>query len=224
MRVKISKKNFKQKTYWKLKMMRKIGKLFLQGLIAILPIALTIYILYWFAITAESLLGGFLKLFIPERYYVTGMAVFAGFAIILAIGLLLRVWLFRELFHWGEKTLEKLPLIKTLYGSIRDLMGFFDTSKKKEFNKVVMVMIPGTAIRLIGLVTREDFENLPSGINDKSVESMAVYLPMSYQMGGFTVFVPKKNVNPVDMSIEEAMRFALTAAVSVKKDPTSDDQ
>lgn len=198
--------------------MRKIGKLFLQGLIAILPIALTIYILYWFAVTAESLLGGFLKLFIPERYYVPGMAVVAGFAIILAIGLLLQLWLFRELFHWGEKTLKKLPLVKTLYGSIRDLMSFFDTSKKKEFNKVVMVTIAGTDTRLIGLVTREDFENLPSGIDDKNSESMAVYLPMSYQMGGFTVFVPKKNVTPVDMSIEEAMRFALTAAVSVKKE------
>ena len=202
-------------------MMRKIGKLFLQGLIAILPIALTIYILYWFAVTAEALLGGFLKLFIPEKYYVAGMAVVAGFAIILAIGLLLRLWLFRELFSWGEKTLEKLPLVKTLYGSIRDLMSFFDTSKKKDFNKVVMVTIAGTDTRLIGLVTREDFENLPSGIDDKSSESMAVYLPMSYQMGGFTVFVPKKNVTPVDMSIEEAMRFALTAAVSIKKEQTS---
>lgn len=201
--------------------MRKIGKLFLQGLIAILPIALTIYILYWFAVTAESLLGGFLKLFIPENYYVTGMAVIAGFAIILAIGLLLRLWLFRELFSWGEKTLEKLPLVKTLYGSIRDLMSFFDSSKKKDFNKVVMVTIAGTDTRLIGLVTREDFENLPSGIDDKNSESMAVYLPMSYQMGGFTVFVPKKNVTPVDMSIEEAMRFALTAAVSIKKEQTS---
>ena len=201
--------------------MRKIGKLFLQGLIAILPIALTIYILYWFAVTAEALLGGFLKLFIPEKYYVAGMAVVAGFAIILAIGLLLRLWLFRELFSWGEKTLEKLPLVKTLYGSIRDLMSFFDTSKKKDFNKVVMVTIAGTDTRLIGLVTREDFENLPSGIDDKSSESMAVYLPMSYQMGGFTVFVPKKNVTPVDMSIEEAMRFALTAAVSIKKEQTS---
>ena len=201
--------------------MRKIGKLFLQGLMAILPIALTIYILYWFAVTAEFLLGGFLRIFIPEKYYVPGMAVFAGFAIILAIGLLLRLWLFRELFSWGEKTLEKLPLVKTLYGSIRDLMSFFDTSKKKDFNKVVMVTIAGTDTRLIGLVTREDFENLPSGIDDKSSESMAVYLPMSYQMGGFTVFVPKKNVTPVDMSIEEAMRFALTAAVSIKKEQTS---
>ena len=204
--------------------MRKIGKLFLQGLMAILPIALTIYILYWFAVTAESLLGGFLRIFIPEKYYVPGMAVFAGFAIILAIGILLRLWLFRELFHWGEKTLAKLPLVKTLYGSIRDLMSFFDTSKKKDFNKVVMVTIAGTDTRLIGLVTREDFENLPSGIDETGTETMAVYLPMSYQMGGFTVFVPKKNVTPVDMSIEEAMRFALTAAVSVKKEQISADK
>jgi uncharacterized membrane protein len=195
--------------------MKKIGKYFLQGLIALLPIALTIYILYWLAISAESVLGGFIKLFIPESLYLPGMGVVAGFAIVLGVGILLKVWLFRKVFQWGEKLLEKLPIIKSLYGSIRDLMGFFDTSKKKEFSKVVMVEIPDKDTRLMGLVTREDFNELPEGVgNNKTV---AVYLPMSYQMGGFTVFVPKKNIQPVDMAIEEAMRFTLTAAVSTKK-------
>jgi uncharacterized membrane protein len=196
--------------------MKKIGKLFLQGLIATLPVALTIYIICWLAVSAESILGGLIKLVIPKDLYVPGMGVVAGFMIVLGVGVLLRVWLFRRLFGWGERILEKLPLIKSLYGSIRDLMGLFDTSKKKEFNKVVMVAIADKDTRLMGLVTREDFSKLPNGINNGEI--MAVYLPMSYQMGGFTVFVPKANIEPVDMSIEEAMRFALTAAVSTKKD------
>jgi uncharacterized membrane protein len=202
--------------------MKKIGKYFLQGLIALLPIALTIYILYWLAISAESFLGGFIKLFIPDGLYVPGMGVAAGFALIFSVGILLKVWLFRKIFQWGEKLLERLPIIKSLYGSIRDLMGFFDTSKEKDFSKVVMVKIADKNTRLMGLVTREDFDELPDGIKDG--ETVAVYLPMSYQIGGFTVFVPKENIRPVDMTIEEAMRFTLTAAVSTKKIKTSEIQ
>jgi len=199
--------------------MKKIGKYFLQGLIAILPIAITIYILYWLAIRAESILGSLIKLIIPEDLYIPGMGVAAGFAIILSIGILLRVWLFRKMFRLGEHILERQPIIKTLYGSVRDLMGFFDPSKKKDFNEVVMVTVADKQTRLMGLITREDFSQLPDGIGDG--ETVAVYLPMSYQMGGFTVFVPKKNIKPVDMTIEDAMRFALTAAVSTKKVETT---
>ena len=201
--------------------MKKIGKFFIQGLVAILPVALTIYILYWLAVSAESILGSFIKFFI-EDLYVPGMGVVAGFLIIVGVGMLLRVWIFHKVFEWGEKILEKLPLVKSLYGSIRDLMNLFDTSKKKEFSKVVMVTIANKDTQLIGLVTREDFSNLPDGINNG--QTVAVYLPMSYQMGGFTVFVPKTNIKPVDMSIEEAMRFALTAAISIKKDNTSETE
>jgi uncharacterized membrane protein len=94
-------------------------------------------------------------------------------------------------------------------------MGFFDASKKKDFNEVVMVEVVDKDTRLMGLVTREDFSELPDGIKDG--ETVAVYLPMSYQMGGFTLFVPKEKVKAVDMSIDEAMRFTLTAAVSSQK-------
>jgi len=194
--------------------LRKIGKLFIQGIVAILPVVLTIYILYWLAVSAESILGSFIKFFIKDLY-VPGMGVVAGFLIVVGVGMLLRIWIFHKVFEWGEKILEKLPLVKSLYGSIRGLMNLFDTSKKKKFSKVVMVTIANKDTQLIGLVTREDFGDMPDGIDND--QTIAVYLPMSYQMGGFTVFVPKTNVKPVDMSIEEAMRFALTAAVSTEK-------
>lgn len=200
--------------------MKKIAKLFLQGLMAILPIGLTLYILYWLAVTTESVMGKLIRLLVPEDLYLPGMGIIAGFFIIFAIGILLHVWLFRKLFETGEKLLERVPLIKSLYGSIRDLMSFFDTSKKKEFDKVVMVIVPGTPIRLMGLVTRENFDDLPDNIGDGNMA--AVYLPMSYQMGGFTIFIPRENLQPVDMSIEDAMRFILTAAVSGQKAPTPD--
>ena len=78
-----------------------------------------------------------------------------------------------------------------------------------------MVSVPDSHIRMLGLVTREDFAALPDGMDDG--QTVAVYLPMSYQMGGYTIFADKANIRAVNMSIEEAMRFIVTAGVSTQK-------
>ncbi len=195
--------------------MKKLGTLFLQGLIAILPIALTVYLIYWLAAFAESVLGKAMRFVIGDTYYVPGSGVLAGFLITLGIGVLLRIWLFRRVFSLGETLLQKIPGIKSLYGSIRDMVGLFDASKQREFDKTVMVApLADENVRLMGLVTREDFRDLPEGIGDE--QTIAVYLPMSYQLGGFTVMVPKAKIRPVDMRVDQAMQFILTAAVSAK--------
>jgi len=193
--------------------MKRLGTLFLQGLLAILPIALTLYLIYWLATSAEAVLGQAIRSVIKNHYY-PGMGVLAGFVITLGIGILLRVWVFRKIFSLGEALLQKIPGIKSIYGSIRDLVGFFDASKQKEFDKTVMVAVGDENTRLMGLVTRDDFSDLPKGIGDK--RTVAVYLPMSYQLGGFTVMVPKDRITPVDMKVDQAMQFVLTAGVSAE--------
>ena len=185
---------------------------------AILPLAVTIYVLYWLGRSAESVLGGLLRRLIPDDTYVVGMGMLFGFVLILLCGILLRAWIVRRLFALTDRVMESVPLVKSLYGAVKDLMRFFDPSKEEEFDNVVMVSIPGTSLRLMGFVTRQDFAGLPAGIARKG--TLAVYLPMSYQLGGFTVMVPQSQVQPVDLSVEEAMRFCLTAGVSTGKPET----
>lgn len=197
-------------------MIKKIGKLFLQGLIAIVPVVLTVYILYWLAVSAESVLGKAMRLILPERLYLPGMGLLAGFLVILAIGILLKMWLFRKLFQWAESSIEKLPLVKSIYTSIRDVTGFFDSSKNQKFNKVVMVTMIDEKMKIMGLVTREEFEGLPLAMYKD--DKVAVYLPWSYQIGGFTVMVSKSRLEPIDLSVEEALKFMLTAGVSTENE------
>jgi uncharacterized membrane protein len=192
---------------------KKLGTLFLQGLVAILPIALTVYLVYWLAASAEAVLGRAMR-FVIGDHYVPGLGVLAGVLITLGIGLLLRIWLFRKVFSLGEMVLQRIPGIKSLYGSIRDMVGFFDASKPRGFDQTVMVALGDENVRLMGLVTREDFRDLPGGIGDE--QTAAVYLPMSYQLGGFTVMVPKARIRPVDMTVDQAMQFVLTAGVSAQ--------
>ena len=192
--------------------MKWIGKLFVQGLMAILPIVVTLYLVYWLATTAESVLGRIIRYVIGDAY-VPGLGVLFGLLITLGVGLLLQLWLFRKVFSLGEALLQRIPGIKSLYGSVRDLVGFFDSSKQKDFDKTVMVPLANKT-RLMGLVTRESFDDLPEGIGDD--QTVAVYLPMSYQLGGFTVMVPKDKIHPVDLKVDQAMQFVLTAGVSAE--------
>ena len=192
-----------------------ISKLFLKGLMAILPLAVTVYVLYWLGHSAESVLGGLLRRIMPDDKYIPGMGMLFGFVLILLCGILLRAWFVRRVFALLDRIMESVPLVKSLYGAVKDLMRFFDPSKEEEFDNVVMISIPGASLRLMGFVTRQDFAGLPAGIAQK--DTVAVYLPMSYQLGGFTVMIPTAQIEPVDLSVEEAMRFCLTAAVSTGK-------
>jgi uncharacterized membrane protein len=75
-----------------------------------------------------------------------------------------------------------------------------------------MVQLPGQSFQLLGFVTRESFTNIP--LNPSAEDPVAVYLPMSYQIGGYTLYLPRACLTPVDMPFEEAMRMAVTAGVS----------
>ncbi len=193
--------------------MKVFSKIFFTGLAAVLPVLLTVYILGWLGTTAESVLGGTIKLLLPDRWYRPGMGLVAGVALIFLVGLTLRAWVVRRFFSLGERLLNRIPLVKAIYGSIRDLMNFFG-GKDQGFSQVVLVRFGDTQIKLLGFVTREDFSDLPAGLAGDDI--VAVYMPMSYQLGGYTVMLPRSAIEPVNMSMQEAMKFAVTGGMKAK--------
>ena len=193
--------------------MKGFSKIFFIGLAAVLPVLLTLYILAWLGSTAESVLGGSIKLLLPDRWYRPGMGLVAGFVLIFVVGLTLRAWVVRRFFSLGEGLLNRIPLVKAIYGSIRDLMNFFG-GKDQGFSQVVLVRFGDTQMKLLGFVTREDFSDLPAGLAGDDI--VAVYMPMSYQLGGYTVMLPRSAIEPVNMSMQEAMKFAVTGGMKAK--------
>lgn len=195
--------------------MQALVKLFLKGLAVVIPAALTLAILWWLARGAERLLGGLLTKFLPEGWYIPGMGLLAAVAITMLIGLLTHVILFQRLFEIGEAVLARVPLIKTIYSSIKDFVAYFSPDSQVASSKVVLVRLPGSSFELLGFVTREDFSRLPF---DLTVDDpVAVYLPFSYQIGGYTLFLPRSCLTPVDLSFEDGMKLVLTGAVSREK-------
>jgi uncharacterized membrane protein len=193
-------------------MMKFISRNILTGLVAILPVVLTLYLLYWFVATAETALGSMIRLFLPETLYWPGMGLVATLLVLFVLGLLMHAYVFQRLFSSGERLLYHMPLIKTVYRSISDFFNYFSQSKKKEFEQVVAVTIGESGMQVIGFVTQAIPERLPEDYRGE--DSILVYLPLSYMIGGYAVLMPRSAVRPLDMNMEEAMRFTLTAGVT----------
>ena len=188
--------------------MKRLYKYFFRGLLAVLPLALTVYVLVLFLGWVESLA---LVVFRPliGGFYVPGMGLLSGVLIIVGIGALLSKVEVREALALIELPFTKLPVVKSIYSSLKSFSDYFSPTGKSGGQQVVILRMPGTELEVVGLVTRRSFADLPSGFLPG--ERVAVYLPMGYMIGGYTVFVPANWVTPVGMSVEEAMRSSLIA-------------
>lgn len=191
--------------------MKSAGRIFLTGMFTVLPVLATVYLTVWLIAGAERFVGKQLMWLIPDEYYRTGMGLVLALAAIFLVGVLMHALLFRQLFGWAERLMLEIPLVRSVYGALKDLFGLFASHEEGQVMQVVSVTLPGTGMRALGFVSRVDFSDLPAGIG--GADEIAVYLPMSYQIGGYTLFMPRAQAVAVDMSREDAMKFILTAGL-----------
>ncbi len=184
----------------------------LTGLITILPVTLTIYLLWWLVVSAENLLGRRLLAVLPDGIYQPGLGVAIGLVLCFVVGLLMHTYVMQRLFEYGETLFQKLPIVRSIYPTIRDFFEYFSPMRKKDFRQVVAVKLPENGLEVVGLVTQTDRNRMPRNFGDE--DSVLVYLPMSYMIGGYTAVVPRANVRELDITMDEAMRFILTAGVT----------
>ena len=115
-----------------------------------------------------------------------------------------------RLLSWVEFPFTNLPVVKNIYSSFKDFADYFSPDRNRKAQQTVVALkIPGLALELVGLITRQRVDTLPAGFLQG--DRVAVYLPMGYNIGGYTVFVPRDWVQPIDMAVEEAMRASLFA-------------
>ena len=188
---------------------RNVGRIFITGLLTVLPVVITIYFAVWLLGVLERFFGKQVMFLIPDEWYRTGMGLVVAVVFVFLVGVLMHAILFRRLFGWAEKLLLGVPLVRSVYAAMRDLLGLFAEHKEPSL-QVVSLALPGN-LRVLGFVTRADFSDAPAGL--ARADEVAVYLPMSYQVGGYTVLVPKSACTAIDMSREDAMKFILTAGL-----------
>lgn len=189
-----------------------LKKALITGLKVTIPVLLTFLILYWGVVTIESVFSALIRPFIPARFYFPGLGAIIGLALIFAIGFTINAWLVKKVYDFFERIINRIPIVNTIYTSFQDFMDMLDT-KNKEYGSPVMLEFQG--MKILGLVTRRTFEDL--NCPELQLEGqIAVYIPMSYQLGGFTIFVPSASVVPLDMAVQDAMKFIITAGLTRK--------
>ncbi|NGX46204.1 MAG: hypothetical protein K940chlam2_01390 [Chlamydiae bacterium] len=186
-----------------------MGKIFKQGLLALAPVTISLAIIVWLLKALEDIFRDPIEWLVGE-YYFPGLGILVALVFIFFVGILVNNFLIQRLTVWFDKLLVRIPFFKIFYNSVTDLMGFFKSDDSKKKGKMVVVEVSG--MRFLALLTREDFTGLPRELGGEE-DHVAVFVPLSYQIGGFTATVPRSSIKPVDMTVEEGMRFVVTAGL-----------
>ena len=189
--------------------MRKLSGLALRGLAVALPFALTIYFVYWSVTRIEWLVEEALRVVGLGAFYLPGVGIVIFFGALLLLGLVARLLVFQSFLAVLERLLESVPLIKSVYSAIRDFMDFL-SGRNRASGKVVSIEIAGA--KMLGIVSDTDITPAFREVAGDD-EVVGVFLPMSYQLGGYTLYVPRSRLTDVDMDAESAMRYIMTAGI-----------
>jgi len=178
--------------------MNTISRYFLKGLLFLVPIVVTIYVLYLIVSTVDHFFG----------FEVPGLGFLITIALVTAIGFFVSTFFARGVARFIDSLFSRMPIVKMIYTAIKDLVDAF-VGEKKRFNRPVFVTIlPGSSVGIVGFVTRESMESI--GMAD----SMAVYIPQSYNFAGNLFVVPREQVTPMEIESGRVMTFIVSGGVS----------
>ncbi|BAH39096.1 hypothetical membrane protein [Gemmatimonas aurantiaca T-27] len=179
-------------------MMRRLLGYFVRGLVLLTPLAVTIWVCWIVFTRVDGWLG------LP----VQGAGFVATIVLITAVGFLGSNLLTRTLVSGLESIMTRLPFVRLLYGSTKDLLNAF-VGEKRRFDKPVIVSItPDDRVHLMGFVTQESLAHLD--LEDQ----VAVYCPHSYNFSGQLYVVHASKIRPLDVASADAMAFVVSGGVS----------
>ena len=191
--------------------MKSLTNILMKGLAAVLPIGLTLYVMWWLVRTIESQMRGLLTLIVPPQHYRPGMGILVGLLLLFAVGSVVNAYIVRRAMSVWDEFLERIPLVKTVYRAFRDIAQLLPSGQGKRDLQSVVIWRVGDA-RLLGFVTRDGLPELEKQAGGAHL--VAVYFPLSYMLGGLTVYLPKSAVERIDMPVEAAMRLAITGGMA----------
>lgn len=187
--------------------MKRFAKYFFQGILLILPIALTIYIVVFVFQLTDSLLG---RYFIALGVDIPGLGLLTSVVLITLVGLLGNWFVSRRLLDYIDGLFGRVPLVKSIYNVIKDTLNAL-VGNRSSFAKVVMIRLPGDdELKILGFITAEELECF--GLKDH----VAVYILQSMQWAGFTLLVPKSRVQYLEISPDKALQFIVSAGITSK--------
>ncbi|MCL4484418.1 MAG: DUF502 domain-containing protein [Bacteroidetes bacterium] len=186
--------------------MKRLGTYFLQGLLLIAPIAATIYIVFFLFKFTDGLLSTYLEEYFKLK--IPGLGILIIFLLLIFLGIIGGTIIAKPIKFVINRILEKTPLLRLIYTSVKDLFSAF-VGKEKKFHRPVVVLVDEqNDLWRMGFLTNEKIGEL--GLDGK----VAVYFPLSYNISGILYIVPANRIKPLNISATDAMKFIISGGVS----------
>lgn len=189
--------------------MRYLRNLFLSGLLVLVPLAATLYIVFTIFHWADGLLGDYIEARLGVN--LPGLGVLVTLAIILLTGLAATNILGRQFILYGESVLLRMPVARSIYGTVKQIMEAFVRNEQDAFKRVALIEYPRKGIYSLGLVTGVSRGEVQSRTQEEMVN---VFVPTTPNpTSGYLLLVPRDQITFLDMSVEEGMRLIISGGV-----------
>jgi uncharacterized membrane protein len=200
-------------------MMKKIRHLFLSGLFSILPIAATLYIMYYMFRFFDGMTGNLVRDLIGRP--IPGAGIVVSFTLILFTGFLVTNVLGVRLFHYGERVLQRMPVAPKIYFGVKQLVDSFSMQGKQAFSRVALLEYPRKGLFVVGFVTGEVRGEVQAKTSERLI---SVFIPTTPNpTSGMLVLVPDHALTYLDMSVEEGLKLIVSAGIVSPGDPETRD-
>ncbi len=199
---------------------------FLAGLVALLPLGLTAFVLWLLYRFAYGLFGPHTALASFMRrtlgLYIPGTEIVAGLLVILLMGVVTRHWLGRALLGALERALLRVPFIRKLYWTGRQLSRYLLEQTQTPTGRVVLVEFPGQGSYVLGMLTADEVKPVSQTLGQ---EVSAVYIPTAPNpLTGWVLFLPKERLIPTTLTMDEGLTLVLSGGLLVKEEEGADSQ
>jgi len=178
--------------------MKKFTTYFFRGLLFLTPIVVTIYVMYFIFSEVDQIFG----------FDIPGLGFLLAVVLVTVIGFLVSSFLARGIASFIDTMFIRMPFVKMIYTSIKDLVNAFVGERKRFDTPVLVTLVPESTVQIMGFVTRHSLENI--GKED----SLAVYVPQSYNFAGNLLIVPQEQVTPLEFESSKVMTFIVSGGVS----------
>lgn len=198
--------------------MKNIGQTFIRGTLVLLPLFVSIYVLIWLGSGIDKIFSQTLKVFHPKLELPSGFGIVIGLTLIFIVGLTSEFFIARTINSFLQRLMDRIPVIGTIFNAIKSFADYLNPNNNTARGQTVVVHFPSkenSQYKLIGFMTQSNPQNVPG--SKPSEDLVTVYLPMSYQVGGYTIFVHRNQVEEINMSFEKAMQGTLTGWIQIDK-------
>lgn len=194
-------------------MVRQLKKYFITGLIVILPLVISGYIIFVSFRFIDGILGHVINIYTRKHFGISipGLGLFLFLFIILFFGFISIHFFGRQLHRLVGGAAEKFPILRSIYPWIKQTFEFLFSENQLAFKKAVLVEYPSKGVWSLGFITNESFKEAKEKTQQ---ELLNIYIPfVPNPLTGFIAFIPRRDVTVLDISIKEAMKLIISGGL-----------